>query len=372
MLMLTQGINAQFCNFLYPTSGSNYAGKNGINTATSNAFPISTTNTNGMITLALIITTMMLMIVGMVYGIGYAFGIGKLIEFSKTEIFEAFLNFVIIILVFGGGLLVQNVVIMTSEIINTGIANVGITSMPLTSTMDIYRGLCNNYEASAFQMGANFLKINSEIFMTSIVSNIIIQLQPQQILGLFPLTPGLSFTPGAGLTVLNGGLKIIADIFGFTIGIYIFMIFVLFVIFYLFPIFLYLGIILRTFPWTRAAGGSMLALFISFYIVFPAILYPLSFSSLISSSALTVQTSQFSVSMGSSISSFMGSLMAPLTGGSSIATFLEDTIMDSAPSLIDVFGFIIAFIVSYDLLEALGDLLGAPSFTGRSMFAKII
>ncbi|MDE1833058.1 MAG: hypothetical protein KGH58_01425, partial [Candidatus Micrarchaeota archaeon] len=160
----------------------------------------------------------------------------------------------------------------------------------------------------------------------------------------------------------------------------------------IFPLFLYVGIVLRTIPWTRAAGGSFLGVFLGFYIVFPLLLYSMlgAYNAVFPGQAQQLSdvgastTSLTSVVSGSATSTFnplsilnlFGSLLGKATGGFayilSQGTLQFIITQDIQPFAYVGFALVISFIISFDFLEAAGDMLGAPSLTSENMLKKII
>jgi hypothetical protein len=144
----------------------------------------------------------------------------------------------------------------------------------------------------------------------------------------------------------------------------------LWVFFGLFPIFFYLGIIFRTFPWTRAAGGSFLGLFLAFYLMFPTILY-LLISAIPPTASLTISGAGSPASIISNINPlniFAGDF-ASLLGFQAITEFIQETLSQVLYLLIAI---LISFIISFDFMEAVGDLLGAPSLRSDNTLRKVI
>jgi hypothetical protein len=163
------------------------------------------------------------------------------------------------------------------------------------------------------------------------------------------------------MPVMSGLFTIISAFVAIMIGIPL----LLFFIYYLFPFFLYAGVLFRSFPWTRAAGGTLLALFISFYIVFPSLIYPFSVLSTTNLgnayTAPSLSSSTLSINNWEQFGSLvrLGPLILAYVGGLSGA-------------ILQIAGLVIALVISYDLVEMFGKLLGAPSASGRKMLSKVV
>jgi hypothetical protein len=380
-----------FCGFLYP-QGAPGSGilPNGVNTALINSSTYTYT-----LALSLLVIIMVMMVLGLVYAIGQAFQIGKLLDYSKNEFLESIFNVVLVLLILNGTLVGDNLIIKGSQIsmsalaATTGAANLNVP--PVTSPIGMYTSLCNNYMSSLGALAGNYALLSSigtlVLFATTAPVNL-----PNPSAFTF-----ITVNVFNGLSTLGGLISVVLGILSFIIGLHIMIVLILFVIYYLFPLFLYLGILFRSFPWTRPAGGAFLSLFLAFNVVLPIILYPFSYASSIAqssaesaiptSSGLSAVHQIFVYAFGSGILQFtasqvlkrlftvffanlplgLGAVSPPslllalfphfiITVGIYLTTF----------SMFEVIGFIVAFLVSYETLEALSDLLGAPALTATN------
>lgn len=150
------------------------------------------------------------------------------------------------------------------------------------------------------------------------------------------------------------------------VGILLMITFLLYLLYSIFPVFLYVGILLRSFPWTRAAGGTFIAMFIAFYIVFPG-LYP--FSLYMQSIYITLSVPSSGLT-GFSLSS-LGTLL-PYLSGTAMLTEIGQFAQTVAFVGLQLMGVLIGLVVSLDLVEAIAKLLGAPSMHTRSLLGKIL
>ncbi|MEM0124037.1 MAG: hypothetical protein QXF41_00630 [Candidatus Micrarchaeaceae archaeon] len=326
----------------------------------------SSTNTYyGMFAIALVIILTVFVVLGLVYAIGYAFRIDKLTNYVKTEILESTANLVFIA-IFAGGL--GAAFAATTFFANVGLASLSgisgisvitVSSTTASSAIGMYEQLCNNYYGKMSSIFVLATIIYSTFYYYSMLSGSSIELMPNGF--------GVSFHPFIGLGPLILFLLLMLNIAIGIMIIYLAIIMLTWLIFYLFPIFLYAGILFRSFPWTRAAGGTMLAIFISFYIILPAILYPFSAVSFLPSSSLPLYILSSVLTSVGAMESFFSS---PLSPNSEIEFFVPSL----ADAGIQLFSVIIALLISFDLIESFAELLGAPSLRGQShkMLRKVI
>lgn len=359
-----------FCTFLYSPSGPGPAGgnMNGIGSSQYNWSAYT-----GLLGIALVIVLAVLAVMGLVYAVGRGFGINGMVEFAKTEYFESFANIVLIVVIAGGMTVVFSIMLLVSNIIVSGISGVPSIHAPsvsLTTSTQMYNALCSNYAGALFGVGKNLIAVYVQEILFNFVGSVGVDLAPNG-QGIIPYVPGFSFSPLVGLLVVPQALGIVVSLIFFIGLVNLGMMLLLFIIYYLFPIFLYIGILFRSFPWTRAAGGAFLSLFIAFYIVMPSILYPFS---LITSSA-----SLYSLSAGSGSISSVNTLFTFITGivsenwiNTVPYTVISSDIALSMGTMLQIIGFIIALMVSYDLMEALSDVLGAPSMTSNNLLRRFI
>ena len=338
---------------------------------------VSTPSTySNMLDFSLLIILMVLVVLGIIYAIGYSMKIDKLLSYSKTELLESIFNIIIIVAIAGGMGLVFSGISFITSIANTGLASAqnainsqggGIVLLPttqVTNAHDLYVGICDNYGNGIIGIVGNLINLYELGIEQSLAQSLTIELMPNYG-GFLMLTPGVTFSPLAGLSpsmqVISSLFTIISAFVAIMIGIPL----LLFFIYYLFPFFLYAGVLFRSFPWTRAAGGTLLALFISFYIVFPSLIYPFSVLSTTNLgnayTAPSLSSSTLSINNWEQFGSLvrLGPLILAYVGGLSGA-------------ILQIAGLVIALVISYDLVEMFGKLLGAPSASGRKMLSKVV
>ncbi len=163
-------------------------------------------------------------------------------------------------------------------------------------------------------------------------------------------------------------------------------------IYTLFPILLYIGIILRAIPWTRPLGGMLVALFIGYFMLFPVLLMvTLNGFNQIQVNVSPIGYSSTSTLPTDTISGFTGALNSATTGSqaeSTIFYLLSDTLTSMfglshygiingfiysfiEPSFFTILDIMIAFIISFDFMDILADLLGAPSMSSERLVGKL-
>ena len=210
-----------------------------------------------LLTISLLIMLMMLLVSGLAYGIGYAFRIDKLVRFAKSEIGEVIVTS-LIVLIFIGTFSVASSTIGTK---NLFAASQG------TFNDNIFVSDCSLLAENSFDLMLPLLTVSS--FRTQVLSFV-----GSWKVSIAPGNWGLTnIEPLAGLSTLYPILDALVYVAFGLVAVLLGMTVFIAIIYSLFPLFLYLGIILRTLPWTRAAGGAFLGLFIAFYVVFPLLLY---------------------------------------------------------------------------------------------------
>jgi hypothetical protein len=359
VLALLGTANAQlfggFCSSLY--SGA------GLSTSLSSASTYS-----GLVGISLLLVLLVLTALGVVYAFGYGFGIESLKRFARTEFIESAFNLVVIGVIASGLAFAGGAISFISALGSLGASSLaavtgsGAYNSSISSASSLYLALCNNYIHSGLE------SLLPDTIALATTQGILSALQ-QFNFELMPNYFGFSFSPYAGIQPVVNLIGMQLGFFMLMIGISIAIPIFLYIVYFLFPVFLYVGVLLRSFPWTRAAGGSMLALFISFYIVFPSLLYPFS----------TYAVTQFQSLPVSSLSGSGFSLQALLTL-IPISTLFGSPVLDEISGFsaqvsqfaVQLLGIVISLIIALDLTEALGDLLGSPSLQGKKLLSKVI
>ncbi|MGC9037261.1 MAG: hypothetical protein ACP5IK_00910 [Candidatus Micrarchaeia archaeon] len=326
-----------------------------------------------LLNVSLVIVLMVLSLLSIIYAIGRAFGLARLVSFVQKEYLESIFNIILITIVIGGlGFADASAKFFASI---SAIYATSPPSIPNTAN-GLLLQLCTNYfNNGAYQALRDVVYLLPAFATGSFLDTLTFQLNTPQganvtlhrvIPAPVGISIGFSISPFKGVSPYLIILKTEADV---AVGIAMILIGVgmlLAFIAALFPLLFYAGILLRSFPWMRAAGGSLIALFISFYIVFPGIAYGASIL-------------QNAIPSPPQLQGF-GTLAAILTAITNplevlilhLMPQIENTINTFIYSVIQIFAIGVAFLISFDLLEALGDLLGAPSLQSSKLFSKVI
>ncbi len=350
---------------------------------------------------ALLIVALVLVLLSVVYGVGIGFGISKLVTFARTEYLESFFNILIIIVIAAGVATLSAGAGFFSDIAGVGLA-APLPGAGGALTYNLYNGICTDMiNTQLFPSLTHFLVLTLQQPFYSTITGLTINVNTGS-----NWFPGFSFSPWSGLSLYEELLVFEIAPLLMIIFLGVAMIFMLYVIFFLFPIFLFLGVLLRSFPWTRAAGGALLALFISFYIIFPALFYPFSALQLSGASAplstycngnganlspqemaivsggnsgiitppcSTGSTPELVSIIVSRSGAYIGSILGIFAGeGGPFVSNLDVYVGVIALAVVKLLGLGIAFIISFDLLEALGDMLGSPSLQSRRLLERLI
>ncbi len=366
------------CNTLF-TTGTTGATSIGSHPLVSGMLASRSTPT-GMLELSITIVLLVLTVLGIVYAIGMAFGINKLTTFVKAEYLESIANLAIIVMIVGGIGVFDGSMTFLANLAGASVTGTGSTqSANIVNAGQLYQNLCNNYENGIVMSNVyTYIPVFYELFIYNAIISFKVNLMPTEF--------GITFSPWYGAQTLRTAVWSEMDITFSIIIMGLLVIFTLFIVYYLFPVFLYAGLALRAFPWTRAAGGSLIALFISFYVVFPAFLY--AFSAVLSPSAggsavcISSPTLCSQSNVGNAVGQIKGNSLSAIEALAAVAdgnvfgdVMYQDVMQYASTITYAVFqmgGLIISFLVSYDLLEFLGDVLGAPSLQSNRLLQKVI
>ncbi len=405
---------ASFCSDLF--SGTNAA------SATHAANPLLAMGTyTSLLGISLLVVLLVLTVLGVVYAFGMAFRVESLKAFTKSELLESFFNVLLIMIIasgvaFSGAAIafVANIGLAgiqtaTSGSIQTvtpgqcypsstpvlatcsgGCKLVGLacgtgdnagkeyvcdptlsssaecappappSAAPVTDTKSVYMNICTNYVNNGINTAwNNFLQVDT---VSVVMFSFMFFTADLRVAG-----DGVLFSPWGGVWSIYTILGTQIGVFDAVVGILLMITFLLYLLYSIFPVFLYVGILLRSFPWTRAAGGTFIAMFIAFYIVFPGILYP--FSLYMQSIYITLSVPSSGLT-GFSLSS-LGTLL-PYLSGTAMLTEIGQFAQTVAFVGLQLMGVLIGLVVSLDLVEAIAKLLGAPSMHTRSLLGKIL
>ncbi len=303
----------------------------------------------GMLGISVLILALVALVIGIAYMIGYSFKVEKLVQFSKAEMGEIFVTLLIVLIFFGA----------IYSVSPSGFIKIGPSS-----TYNTYYNDCTLLAGSS----VDIFRSLSTYF---IPETYYLQLLRDFGVNIMPLHFGISFTPLKAFGLLYHILNLFIGIAGGLAGLFIALIVFLAIIYSVFPIFLFLGIILRTIPWTRAAGGAFLGLFIAFYLMFPILLYFMLQASPSSSVLPVINTNSFLKSPNAFISStgtFLTTVLQMISFD--IVTPFINVIVE--PMIFTIFVLIISLIISYDFMELMGDVLGAPSLSSSNTLKRVL
>lgn len=329
-----------------------------------------------------LIILVVLMISGVAYALGFSFHSDTLLNFSRTEILEAAGNLVILAVVGGAMAFAAAPMIFFANLAGL---QAGTSSAIPSNVHSLYVNLCENTQNNIVLSGlSNWFGV----FLNLYVSNFLAVGAPPEggfTLHLMPNGYGIAFSPFQGISVVTALLWDEQMTYFGAMFMGMFIIVFLFMIYFLFPIFFYVGIALRCFPWTRAAGGSFIALFIAFYIIFPSLMYPFVVSNVVNSVVNPnagqgfCNSSQFSGQFGSLCDT--GGLLSSLSKytdlfnlqfGSLFYAQIYGFVNGIEQVGISLVGLIISMLISYELVEKLGNMLGSPSLQGSRLLGRIL
>lgn len=313
------------------------------------------------LTLSLLIMVTMMLISGFLYAIGYAFRIDKVLRFAKTEIGEVLVT-ALIVFIFIGTFSVASLTIGTKNLFALG--NGALND-------NVFISDCSFLSQKSFDLIAPMFAVSYQDLAINFLGTLKINFKPDYF--------GVSFDPLAGMTLIRPMLTtfmyLISIFIVIPIGATMFLAF----IYALFPLFLYLGIVLRTFPLTRAAGGTFLGLFIAFYVVFPMLLYVM-----LANYTSTAPTTAPSAGMAATITQLVSVVSSGIPTqwmnsiGETFSSIFVQGLLDSfiqdfvEPVMYVMFSIFLTLIISFDFMEALGDLLGAPSLRSADMLKRVL
>jgi len=336
-----QGFGIEYCSSVIPT-------QNGL----SNLGSLST-----ILGFSLVIMLTMAAIAGLAFGIGYAFRMGGLQQAGKQELGEIVIT-TLIVLVLLGTFTIGNALSPPQLLTNGGAYN------PVTFIDD-----CTNLANYGFTLLQYLFDLVATQDFLNLLSSFTVN--------LMPLSFGVSFTPfgGYGLVAASTNLLFLAS---GGMGALLLSISAVLGIFYaIMPLFLFAGIILRTLPVTRPAGGAFLGIFIAFYFVFPILLH-----FMIANTPVTLTPSQLGQAPTTGyFASFLNLLENP---GATFTFFNSITILFDPsytlglitavliPAMYGVFSAIFSFMISFDFAELMGDFLGSPSLRSGDALKRLL
>ncbi len=323
------------------------------------------TLTNQLITISIIIIGIMVVVVGIAFALGYAFDINRLKQFSKIEIGEILVTLLIII-----------VFLSTSSILNR-----------FSNTGNTFGSACESLSAYSVDLIPSIFELATAGMVLSLVQRA--KLSFTFGIASSPLLPAgagasgsFSISPFSGLSVIERALSLSMKFITLMLMLLLGIVLLLSVIHSVFPLFLFVGIVLRTIPWTRPAGGAFLGLFIGFFVFFPMVLSMMlpaigpattsictstGVGGLCQAPALNNAPTQSISAMASILN---GILDLPSAATYGIIGLMIDSIM--GPAIFAVVAVIITLLLTMDFAETVGDLLGAPTLSSKGALGRLI
>lgn len=349
-------------------------GRGGIIDPSRSIFNVNNSAAQSLLTVSLAIMLIFALVAGALYAIGHAFKF-RLVEMAKSEINEIIIT-VLIVLVFVGTFAVGNAAIGPNSHLFAAAGS--------NFNNNVFISDCAHLYYSGYQILVSVVGLNSLQKIFGFFYEFKLSIMPSQF--------GIVTYPFIGVQTVNAIISLLSSAISGFMLIMVAAAVLIGIIYTIFPLFLYVGIVLRTIPWTRAAGGSFLGVFLGFYIVFPLLLYSMlgAYNVVFPGQAQQLSdvgastTSLTSVVSGSATSTFnplsilnlFGNLLSNAKGGFdyilSQGTLQFIITQDIQPFAYVGFALVISFIISFDFLEAAGDMLGAPSLTSENMLKKII
>lgn len=365
--ILVTNINAQsFSQSLCSGTGSiNGGGGSGGIIPANDVLSGQVTGKQNIILMSLLIMLIMLLITSVLYMLSYVLNLDLLKNLAKAEMGEVIITVIIIFVFFG--------FFNFATAGTAGYAKVG---------RGLYVDDCTYISNTSIALFVPFLFVNFIRWLSELITSLQITIEP----AFF----GFSFSPLTGYNLFDTVLGILDDMTGAIIVVLLGTLLLLGLIFALFPLFLYAGIILRTLPWTRAAGGAFLGLFVGFYIVFPLLLHvflsgyaagQIPISSSLTENAVSgfAQTSDMQNTGSTYLSTTLNFFSTEAKQlYNSIGTSVTLGLINGyiyyvlEPAALALFAVIISFMVSFEFAELTGDLLGAPSLSTSGIFNKVL
>lgn len=306
---------------------------------------------NGLIVISFAIMFVMFAIAALLFAIGYAFNLNSLKRFGRSEFGEIAITVVIIAVLVGSSSLVTALFNNTSAFYADCVAAGGV-SLSLVPILVVY-GVASNVvsliSSSQITVGTDFW--------------------------------GITVTPFLGYRVVEQQINLLTGIGSAIILLLLAVMVMLGIIYFLFPLFLYVGIVLRTIPFTRAAGGAFIALYIGFYLIFPLLLgvmlhyapvVPVTVPSGTPICSGGITTCFFApTSFTSTVQNIITLLAIPTSSAYYDVTSTFVTVV-LAPSVYAVLSVLLSLYVSLEVVEIMSGLLGAPSLSSHETLRKLI
>jgi hypothetical protein len=337
--------------------------------------------TAGVVGLTTLIMLTILLVLAALYMVSQAAKLPSLNNFVKTELAEVVGTAILIGIFFGA-------------FYATAFATVGVNPASTTNPTLHFSGPARSvFVGDCVALGTSSFDLAIPVFVSGTI-NYALQAVSSINLKITPGGFGFTMQPLGGLALVINNLTTLQDLMSGIVVAILAMTFLLAFVYSIFPLFLYLGIILRAFPWTRAAGGILIAMFIGFYIVFPLMLNATtsglnaivtqSISNYYSSNSVVGISNSISnvsntYSYSGSFSSFGGSMsyitniLGSIIGYPNSYGLINGFIADfMGPAILVVVEIAISFIIALDFADIVSDMLGAPSLTTEGLLRRLL
>ncbi len=334
--------------------------------------------------IAVSVISIMLSIGGMVWGLGYATDNLKLKSFGRDEIIQSCIN---------GAIVGSLFLFLSPGGLGTGIINGLVSSSNVTVSCTGY--LSSNYAicfANNYLVGLAPVTINNNGYPSLLDSSLELLVPVSTIYAILGFISSsqvslgvISFAFTTLLTPLLSQMNFIIEALTFAIiGIYTQSALLNVIAIVAVPLLLPIGIVLRTFYPTRRLGGTMIAIAIGLFVVFP-LTYLLdaqitvNYSSSINIADLnsfqlqsqSAQNSVLSISTGTITSNSLGGILQVITGtlGGLISSFtplLNEIVSWLAILIVEVFFFpVFSIMLTITSIRELAKVFGSEVSLGR-------
>ncbi len=338
--------------------------------------------------LTVIIMLAVVLVMAVVYMISQVIRVPSLENFIKVELAEMFGTMAIIAIFFTGfyaAALAGSATGSGSTVTNPNLHFNG-------PGRSIFVGDCE-------MIGGASIQLFPTVFITGVINtglNIVDSFRMKITPGGF----GFAVSPLQGLAMIPTTIGELNGILSAFMLVLLALNFLLGLIYALFPVFLYLGVVLRAFPWTRAAGGIFIAMFIGFYVVFPLMIYATvgGFASATYSDSYVAYTTSSSAAgisgftsgtsttnlgtvgrlggdnnNGPGMMAFLGNVLYSMIGFPNSQGLINGYVTDfMGPAVMIMVEIAFSFIVALDFADILSDILGAPSLSTQGLLGRLV
>jgi len=298
------------------------------------------TSFQGMLVISLILMSAMAALAGICYGIGTGLKFDRLTRFAVSEAAEIAITAIIVVVFLG------------SFSVVSGVSPGGLFSPGLAT----FENTCSELAGASFNLLPPLLGTVVSYDAVSLAQSLEISMEPNSF--------GFFIKPLSGLSLLTSIMNIFITFLGGLIVLIVGVAVALIIIYEVFPLFLFAGIVLRTLPVTRAAGGAFLGIFIGFYVFLPLLL-----------NFMLLSVVSIPANPTSSLTGFLPNAqtyLSGLTGLFTPASIISFLIGLAAPAMYTLFAVAVSLLLTFDFAETVGGMLGSPSLNSKHTLRKII